>query len=90
MQRRFVFQVTGTGDELFEGSDFEIRANTVTDACESAQDRARRFACNVRLIGERLGFKSTARFLSFVPVERLPEWIRQNERVERPSQKEVA
>jgi hypothetical protein len=90
MQRRFVFQVSGTGDDLFEGSDFEVRAETLTDACVEAQKRATRYACTMTLLGERIGFRSTSRFVSFVPLEKVPAWIQQNERVELASDKAVA
>lgn len=82
MKRRFVFVLACASNSMIDGSDLEVRAETVSTACREAGSLARQFgAQRFRLIGERKYSGSDARFISFVSDSELPEHIKQNERV---------
>ena len=81
-EKRFVFLVQGSEDEVLKDTTLEFRCASLDDATKRALEAGERWKCGMRLIGVREGFKSTARFLSFVSKADLPDYVKQNERVE--------
>lgn len=85
-ETRFVFVVSKPGDEVVDGSAWEIRAASVADAMAAARARCAGIGVeptrtSLRLVGIRRGFRSDQRFIPLVPLEKVPSWIRQNERI---------
>lgn len=81
-RRRWVFLVGLPGDEVLDGSAVEIRAETVEEAAgQTASWGLAKHGATFTLIGERSGHGSSQRFIASVPTDKLPDWIKQNERV---------
>lgn len=81
MLKRFVFLLSKPGHGVIDGSDVEVRAEIQLDALERVRVIERQWDCTSRLIGERVGINSDARFFPLVPILELPDHIVQNERV---------
>lgn len=82
--RRFVFLIGNVGDEVLIGSTVEIRAKNAIQAIDDTRSwRLVREGATMTLIGERVGFRSSQRFIPCVPLEEVPEYIRRNERIDR-------
>ena len=83
--RRFVFVISGTGDEVIDGRDIEIRSTSLSaaldiadDRCAAAQSQGRGLCLS--LIGERRGYQSSRRFFPLVSLTDLPTTILQLEK----------
>ena len=82
VKRRFVFVLSKPGDEVVDGSDHEVRGDSFEDALREIHKLVMRLGANrYRLIGERVGIKSSARFFPLCPMFQVPDHIRQNENV---------